>query len=875
MQRNCFSACFYLPLLIVASLTAQSDLSKFYCNANSIWNNASTVSRSRALIPLHGAWQASATQPKLDAQAAIPGAFFFEGEVKLERKFQVNDSLRNRTLRLHAFGINNEARIAINNEIAATHLGGYTHFTVDLNNAVLRYGQDNTISITVDNRLTALNTLPPKHRPMGWRNAGGLFREIYLEVLPVVHLDNFETRPVFETGAVQVQIQAQARRNRNLALERVNGLIAELEIWDAQRATKVAASTPIALSTWQEHRHELKLNCKLLNPNLWSPASPALYNVRVVLTQNRTVVDEIWQETGFRQIAISGKELRLNGEPLTLRGVDWFEDYGQQSALLDTIALKQLLASLQQLGVNALRVVGHQPHPALPTLCDRAGIFLLEELPLYYLTDAHFQHGRFSQLAQLIAMETQRRDRHHPSVLAWGLGVSSAPISAAAQQEVSALVNAMRQYDDRPLYVVTPPVWQNLWTPYADLVLLEWRASANLEAINEALASASKPTIPVLGHYIGTLEPGSGVRMENARAEELQAEYFNRVLQSLKKPNAAAGYFLHTLQDWQAPMPLLAIGPPQEEAPGDLGYAESKDWGEFYWTPGSRMHPYGLLDAKGQRRLAFQVVQAYNRGDSNPTLVTRRLTGSPPGTFQIVGIVLILFFLFFLQRDRRLLSNLKRVLAHPHGFFLDLYENRKVAPFLTLILGLTESCILAVLLAQFGYAFRQSLIFDQLLNLLFDDAAWKAIAVWLIWNPGWFIFWGTLFTFFAGIVLALFFRILGIFFGSGVPISQYVTSVYWAWANVLVLGLLTPVFHRLLMNDSLFGPLLIIMTLIVVWQWGRMFRAFHVLYMVSFFRALIVFLFVFGGLLTALVLYLDRSRALFQYLPYYVEMWKG
>ncbi len=875
MQRNCFSACFYLPLLLAASLSAQSDLPKLYRGANSLWSGANPVSQTRAHIPLHGAWQASATQPKLDAQVAVPGAFFFEGEVKFERKFQVPDSLRNHTLRLHAFGINNEARLALNNEITATHIGGYTHFTVDLNNNVLRHGQDNTLSITVDNRLTPLHTLPPKHRPMGWRNAGGILREIYIEALPAIFLDPLDTQHVFESGAVQVQIRTQVRRNRALAPESLNGLIAELEVWDAQRLVKVAASTPTALSTWQENRHDLALQCKVLNPNLWSPASPALYNIRVVLTQNKKVVDELWQETGFRQFTITGKEFRLNGEPFILRGVDWFEDYGQQTVLLDTAALQYIIATVQQLGANVLRVAGHQPHPLLPAMCDRAGIFLLEELPLYYLTDAHFKQARFAQLAQLLARETQSRDRHHPSVLAWGLGAASAPLSAAAQQEISALATAMRQVDSRPLYVTTQVEWQNLWLPHADFVLLEWRAAASTDALTAAIESANKPVMPVLGHYLSTLEAGSGARLEPARAEELQAEYFNRALQALKNTRGASGYFLHTLQDWQAAMPFLPIGPPQESAPHILGTAQSKDWGAFYWAPGTRMHPYGLIDANGQRRLAFQIVQAFNRGDSNPTLVTRRLGVITPGTFQVVGIALILIFLFFLQRDRRLLSNLKRVLAHPHGFFLDLYENRKVAPFLTLMLGLTESCILGVLLAQFGYAFRQSLIFDQILNLFCDDAAWKAIAIWLIWNPGWFIFWGSVFTFCSGILLALFFRILGIFFGSSVPISQYVTSVYWSWANVLFLGLLTPIFHRLLLNDSLFGPLAIIIAFMVLWQWGRMFRAFHVLYMVSYFRAAIVFLLVFGGLLTALLLYLDRTRALFQYLPYYFEMWKS
>ncbi len=838
-------------------------------------NDALTVSRARVIIPLHGVWRAHAQQPKLEEQVIVPGAFYFEGEVKLERKFQIADSLRQRTLRLHAFGINNETRLAINNEIAATHLGGYTHFTVDLNNDVVRYGQDNTISITVDNRLTPLHTLPPKHRPMGWRNSGGVLREIYIEVLPPVALDNFTPRSTIANGAVQVQVQAQARRGRNLASEGLHGLLAELEIWDALRQTKIASSTPIALSTWQEHRHDLALSCNVPNPSLWSPATPALYNLRLVLTQNKIVVDELWQETGFRQIEIVDKELRLNGAPLTLRGVDWFEDYGRQSALLDTAALQQLLAALQQLGVNALRVVGHQPHPLLPTMCDRAGIFLLEEMPLYYLTDAHFQHARFAPLAQLSASEMQRRDRHHPSVLAWGLGTNSAPISSGAQEEINALVKVMRQNDERPLYVVTPPEWQSLWRSHVDFMLMEWRAAVNIEVLTAMINGSNKLALPVLGHYLSTLEAGSGARIEPARAEELQAEYFNRVLPAIKNSHAASGYFIHALQDWQAPMPLLALGPPLENEPHTLGAAPAKDWGKFYWVPGSRVHSYGLIDGSGQRRLAFQIVQAFNRGDNNPILAARRLAASPPGTFQIVGIALILVFLFFLQRDRRLLSNLKRVLAHPHGFFLDLYENRKVAPFLTLMLGLTESCILAVLLAQFGYAFRQSLIFDQLLNLLVDDAAWKAIAIWLIWNPGWFIFWGTLFTFCVGIALALFFRILGLFFGSGVPLSQYVAAVYWAWANVLFLGLLTPIFHRLLLNESLFGPLTIILALVVLWQWGRMFRAFHVLYMVSYFRAFVVFVFVFGGLLTALVLYLDRSRALFQYLPYYVALWKG
>jgi hypothetical protein len=53
---------------------------------------------------------------------------------------------------------------------------------------------------------------------------------------------------------------------------------------------------------------------------------------------------------------------------------------------------------------------------------------------------------------------------------------------------------------------------------------------------------------------------------------------------------------------------------------------------------------------------------------------------------------------------------LQRVFVHPHGFYVDLNENRKVAPFLTTLLGLMESCIVASLFSGFCYANRESLI---------------------------------------------------------------------------------------------------------------------------------------------------------------------
>jgi beta-galactosidase/beta-glucuronidase len=77
----------------------------------------------------------------------------------------------------------------------------------------------------------------------------------------------------------------------------------------------------------------------------------------------------------------------------------------------------QLLAAVKALGANTIRIIGHPPHPALPAWCDRFGIFLLEELPLYYLTETHFRQPQFAELALLQAREMIFRDLTHPSIL--------------------------------------------------------------------------------------------------------------------------------------------------------------------------------------------------------------------------------------------------------------------------------------------------------------------------------------------------------------------------------------------------------------------------------------------------------------------------
>ncbi|MGH7492282.1 MAG: glycoside hydrolase family 2 TIM barrel-domain containing protein [bacterium] len=872
----------FWPFLLTLPAWAQSQLQTWYLPAPHVSHGATPANSPRQILSLNGTWQATCDRPKFAGPVKVPGAFLFEGEMSFERSFRLADSLRQRSVRLHVGGLNHHAQLALNNSVPVRHFGGYLSFSVDLRSANLRFGQDNTIAIKVDNRLSPLGSLPPQHRPFGWRNEGGIIREIYLEILPEIHFAEYAFKQQLQQDAVRVEFRAQARAGGDLSLGPVRNLTATLEIWDAARVSKLASSPAQALTTWEAGRSDVALDCLFANPALWSPAAPNLYALRAVLQREksprgeRETIDELWQETGFRHVAVINKELWLNGKKLALYGMNWIEEYGEQAALLDTASLQSLIASLKQLGANALRVVGHAPHPLLPTWCDRAGIFLLEESPMYCLTQAHYRDPRFAQIAQAQLHEMVQRDRHHPSVLAWGLGVSSRPATESAQKVVTDLAAALRSQDSRLIYAVTPPAWQSLWQKHVDFLLVDWLKRGNLDSLITMQDQNAKLILPVLGHYVSAAAANAQAQLladEIMRAEDVQAEYFSRVLKTLRDRPRAGGYFLQAFSDWEGPMPYLAAGALKRDV-NNLMTVEVQpgDWSELAMVPGTRLHAWGLVTANGRQRAAYSVVQAYNRGEREPSIMTRGLPAGHPGVFQIAGIALILLFLFFLQRDRRLRGNLRRVFVHPHGFYHDLYEHRKIAPFLTVLIGLTESAIVAFLLVQFCYAFRQSLVFDQILNLVLADASWKAVAIWLIWHPGWFMFWGTLAIFLFGAVLGLLFRLTGVLVGTGLSLSQYVTSIYWSWANLLLLGVLTPVFYRLLLNAEAWRPVLILVLAFKVWLLVRVFRAIRVLYMVSYLRAASILLLVFGSALLTFWLYFDRTRAFTEYARYYLSM---
>ena len=156
----------------------------------------------------------------------------------------------------------------------------------------------------------------------------------------------------------------------------------------------------------------------------WSDERPRLYAGEIVAGEERIAV-----RIGFRRVAVEDGVLTVNGAPILLRGVnrhEWDPRTGRtltpETMLADVLAMKRH-------NVNAVRTSHYPPDPRFLDLCDRYGLWVIDECDLETHGFAFFGwRGNPSddpawREAYLDRAERMvERDKNHPCVIMWSLG---------------------------------------------------------------------------------------------------------------------------------------------------------------------------------------------------------------------------------------------------------------------------------------------------------------------------------------------------------------------------------------------------------------------------------------------------------------------
>lgn len=404
-----------VSLLAITGLQAQGRLS---ISTNSGWlfykGDTTKISTSDGWKPVSipHTWN---TQDVLDD---TPG--YYRGEGWYKKTIYVPAAWTDKQVYLYFEGAGQTADVFVNGKPVGKHLGGYTYFALPVSPALRITGDGNTaneIVVRVSN--TPNDDLPPTFGD--FNIFGGLYRDVYLNVLDKVHFDadNHATTGVFiKTPQV----------NGSSAVVDINGSF--VNAGNTTRTLLVSHRILAADGTLlaeQTARHTAKAGQKLdftgqikniRGQRLWSPDDPYLYRVvsTIADTGTKQVLDEVTNPLGFRWFSFDANTgFSLNGKPHKLIGTSRHQDYpGLGNALPDAMHVRDV-ERLKAMGGNFLRVAHYPQDPAILQACDRLGILTSVESPIMGYSESE----AFAANARQEHRETIRQSFNHPSVIIW------------------------------------------------------------------------------------------------------------------------------------------------------------------------------------------------------------------------------------------------------------------------------------------------------------------------------------------------------------------------------------------------------------------------------------------------------------------------
>ena len=801
-------------------------------------------SQTRRRLDLCGEWIYRMGGKGPWQKVTVPSCYDHKGKVVFKKNFTPDSSFAGRHFKLVAYGINYKCLIKINGKFVGSHEGGYSSFAIDLEEGLIQIGRSNQITIEGDNRLNSRNTIPLRQLVGGWRNYGGIFREIFLIALPQIAFEKPWVKLDFERGYKGCRVTVHGNLRRFGDKFPVKDIRCYAEIREKATGKVVAYTLEKTFQFKRPDLYEVDLSLRVKSPQLWSPQNPVLYELHVFLFWKKKMIDHNWLDFGFREIRLIDGDLYLNGERIILKGINRYEDYPGLGSSLNYQVMERDIIDLKKLGANSLRLTHYPHHPYLLDLCDQYGLLVLEEIPVWNIPAPQLTEDDFIQLAKSYLKEMIDRDRNHPSVIAWGIGSGFDSARPRSRDYVEEIYRFSKALDDRPVYYTTRMLRGDHCGDLVDIIGLDIPFQ-KLDHIPEYLAHWKRrfPQKPlIVSSY--------GFPLQFMGSQQNQAYMLTNAFLKIRDID---GGFITALADWRGDRPILHI------EPGSDPY----------------LMPLGLLEFDREERIAFKAVKKlYTEGEALQITRTDLSEENPP-EYPLIGLALVMVFLYLYRRDHRLRGNLKRVFVHPYGFYLDLRERRKIPLAYSLFISLSVCVGMALLLSAFSFALKGDLLFDYVLTHLLINDSLKEKVIRLIWHPLSFVATFSLIFFFLFLLQTLVIKLLAYILGKRLSLGGIFTFVCWVSASLLFLIPLGVVFYKVIQLPGLRWIPYTLIGLLFLWYGVRLFRGVKILYNLNYLKTAILFLSLMTLIGVTIGSYYEKTQSTWEYLSYFRDIWQN
>ena len=337
------------------------------------------------------------------------------------RDFTVPKAWDGKRIRLHFEGVESAYYVWVNGKFVGYSENSFTDHEFDITDK-LRSGNNN-ISVQVFRWCDG-----SWMEDQDFIRLSGIYRDVYLYALPKTHIQDFQVNASlasnYTDGTLNPSIWV-----KNESGSASGAYTLEMGVYDASGAAVVTDKASVSVAAGKEE----KITFEKIIPSvkLWASETPNLYTFILTLKDaNGKTVQVESNRIGFKKVELKKNaqgitQFMVNGKPVILRGVDRHEIDPDNGRVMSYELMEKDVFLMKQFNINALRTSHYPNDPRMYDLCDKYGIYVIDENNLEShgandklpKSDDNWRPASLERISSMI-----QRDKNHASIVIWSLG---------------------------------------------------------------------------------------------------------------------------------------------------------------------------------------------------------------------------------------------------------------------------------------------------------------------------------------------------------------------------------------------------------------------------------------------------------------------
>lgn len=786
-------------------------------------------------ISLNGAWVLK--HPKTGetlGKVRLPCTFQADDAMIFEKKFDLERKPGN-SYELHLGAINGDFKIRLNDSLIYRDTQNYFPVSVSLPFDILHSGE-NTLEIELQRENFRLEDLPaflPINMP---KIDTGILNWIYIEIRPSLYIVSIRAVPNVSDSLIRLQ--------GNISFNRPIPASAKFQIQVAYISSEKTILKKVIPLTAQPLPEFPLPEWPPAETASWSPDKPLRYRIEVTLDSAGQVIDQMQQPLAIRSVKKVREKFTFNDLPFKVKGINYVYQNTEGSDLFDPELVRKDLEDIKERGFNAIRVILHPLPERFYQLCDELGLLCFQDLPFVFIPtgDAASRRNtvkRWQESYEYMVSLSQR----YSAIAAIGVAFYIDGDSPLHRQRLKSLVSRIASSRKIPLYASTLIPSEEIFEG-VDFQIIDIIERHPPEVEFQRIYNAFENHLFFPSAYSKAYSYRTDTTTVTSDLQQIN-DFYERFTRN-KLPEEIEGQFIPTYNDFYLQLPSVQNG-----SEGNFSY-----------------NRVGLVDIKRQSRNFSETTQEEDLLSTPEIGLIYEEKATHSFLYILIGFMNVVLFLISYKRYRIFRQNLSYSIRKPHGFFVNLQERISIPYKQSFFLLLVMSINGAIIISSVIYFYRNNLIFDYLLSLVFYRPWLKQIASEFVWDQAFFLIVGTVGIIFIFYFLAFIIKIFSLFGEGRVLFNQALAATIWSATPCVLLLPLGIFMYNILLLMKYYWILFGLLLYFHVWVYFRWINGVRVLTDRLYYRVFLLFtlLILIGG--SAIAYFYNQNYNVLEHLQF-------